>query len=367
MPKTRCVCGAKYRFPETSIGKRARCKKCGAIFRLEPQDEEGPIPIADDSELREEMAAAAREAAFGTEPKQGEVFIPSSSPAAAASMGLGSAPAFATGSALSRGFGGDVLWTFLFLSSPSNLITFFYFWIAMALAPMVTCLPLIGIFFWLAVLGWYCAYLFEVLGSAAAGERDLPQVPSPRHLVDVFDPLFKWIGSWVFVFIPAIAYVILTWKQSGITGYDLLPMMANGLASLLGGQGTGTVSFDILVYIGIIFWPMVVLCVALGGFASLYRLDLILWTIIKTLPLYLLTLVLMLGGVFLQQGFMTLAGGNLASQARSGQGSASSMMGLAFALGILGTGIEVYMDIVLMRLIGLYYYHFKDRFAFSWG
>ena len=37
-----------------------------------------------------------------------------------------------------------------------------------------------------------------------------------------------------------------------------------------------------------------------------------------------------------------------------------------FMLTVLLTGIGVYFDIVLMRLIGLYYHHFKHRFAWSW-
>jgi len=33
---------------------------------------------------------------------------------------------------------------------------------------------------------------------------------------------------------------------------------------------------------------------------------------------------------------------------------------------VISIGVTVYFDIVLMRLIGLYYHHFKDRFAWSW-
>jgi len=29
--------------------------------------------------------------------------------------------------------------------------------------------------------------------------------------------------------------------------------------------------------------------------------------------------------------------------------------------------IEVYFTIVAMRTVGLYYHHFKERFAWSWG
>ena len=62
MPTSHCQCGAKYRYGESSIGKRARCKKCGTVFTLTPEDEEGPIPLSDDSDMRDEIAAAAARA-----------------------------------------------------------------------------------------------------------------------------------------------------------------------------------------------------------------------------------------------------------------------------------------------------------------
>jgi hypothetical protein len=36
-------------------------------------------------------------------------------------------------------------------------------------------------------------------------------------------------------------------------------------------------------------------------------------------------------------------------------------------MGIVLNGIGLYLDIVLVRLVGLYYHHFKSRFAWSWA
>lgn len=366
MPTTHCQCGAKYRYAESSIGKRARCKKCGAVFTLTPEDDEGVIPLADEHEMRDEMAAAAEQPRATAIPKQGEVFVPTGSPGAAGTHGLGPAAA-ASGTLPPRSYASDALWTFLFPSSPGNLVTFIVLWGVIVVAPLVSCVPLIGFFLWLLVIAWYCAYRLEIVASAAGGDSDLPDLSGPQHLVDLVDPFFKWVGSWIVVFIPALGYMILTWGQSGITGLDLLPMILGGIAGILSGSTSGAVTFDVLVYLGILFWPMVVLCVAIGGFATLYRLDLILLTIIKTFPYYVLTLILMFGAVFLKLGILELAGGGLATQAQPGRGSPAAMMGIGLVLSILGTGIGIYCDIVLMRLIGLYYYHFKDRFAWSWG
>ena len=34
---------------------------------------------------------------------------------------------------------------------------------------------------------------------------------------------------------------------------------------------------------------------------------------------------------------------------------------------LLVVGISLYFEIVAMRVIGLYYHHFKHRFAWDWG
>lgn len=367
MPTSRCKCGAKYRYPESSIGKRAKCKKCGTIFTLKPEDDEGPIPIADDSDMRGEIAAAAARARNATTPTQGEVFVPPGSPGAVSSPGLG-APAAGAGAASSKSYGADVLWTFLFPSSPGNLITFLVIWGAMVIAPLLFCVPCFGLILGFLVVAWYAAFRFEVLASAAAGESDLPEIVFSRTFIyDLIEPLFKWIGTWIVVFIPAMLYLLLERPAGGMTGASLVGMMMGGLAGVLQGSSSGMVVFDALVFLGIFFWPMVILCVALGGFATLYRLDLIVWTIIKTFPVYLVTLVLMFGAVFVQQALLQAAGGGIALQAQQGQASLGGMMGGALILHILGTGLDVYLSIVLMRLIGLYYHHFKERFAWSWG
>lgn len=366
MPTSHCQCGAKYRYSESSIGKRAKCKKCGTVFTLEPEDDEGPIPLADDSDMRGEIAAAAAQARNAATPTQGEVFVPPGSPGAVSSPGIGAAPA-GTGAAPAKSYPADVLWTFLFPSSPGNLITFLVLWGAMVIAPLVSCVPLIGWFLWLLVIGWYSGYRFELLTSAAAGESDLPNLPTPAYLIDLVEPLLKWVGSWIVVFAPALLYLFVTWQQGTVTGLGLLRMIMGGIEGMLQGSARTVTPFEMLIYLGILFWPIVVLCIALGGFAALYRLDLIVWTIIRTFPVYLMTLVLMFGAVSIQQAILHTAGGGLASQAQQGPPSIGGMMGGALVVYILATGLKIYFNIVLMRLIGLYYHHFKKRFAWSWG
>ncbi len=119
-----------------------------------------------------------------------------------------------------------------------------------------------------------------------------------------------------------------------------------------------------LVCLGVALWPMVVLCVALGGFESLYRVDLIALTIIRTLPAYVLTLALMFGAIVLLRVLGTGTAVNAVSRDSATSGGA---IGSSVLVHILTVGLSVYLDIVLMRLIGLYYHHFKGRFAYDWG
>ena len=42
MPTYTCTCGARYKLPEGSGGKRARCKKCGVVFTI-PEE---PLEVA---------------------------------------------------------------------------------------------------------------------------------------------------------------------------------------------------------------------------------------------------------------------------------------------------------------------------------
>ena len=93
---------------------------------------------------------------------------------------------------------------------------------------------------------------------------------------------------------------------------------------------------------------MIILCIALGGFETVCRLDLIATTLIRTFPVYVLTLLLMFGAAVLEKTLTASTAG----------------VSMRFVISI---GVTVYFDIVLMRLIGLYYHHFKDRFAWSWG
>ncbi|UCE60302.1 MAG: hypothetical protein JSU63_00860, partial [Phycisphaerales bacterium] len=204
-----------------------------------------------------------------------------------------------------------------------------------------------------------------IVASAASGDSELPDVNVSSDLVeDLIRPLFAWIGSWAVVFFPATAYLIAAWHMGWLPGINWMQAALGGAGSFWQWFSTGDLLLIILVCLGMAAWPITVLCIALGGFTEVYRVDLILLTIIRTFPAYLLTLALMGLAILVLVGLENLTANRLTPTPGAGPGPS---LGSAIGMGILSTGVRVYLDIVLMRLIGLYYHHFKDRFAMSWG
>ena len=379
MPKQRCVCGQKYRFPETSIGKRAKCKKCGAVFTIvaeEPPADEGIIPIAKDDVFTQEAAAvAARPRVVESDadgwqtPEQIEGRLPDSGPS------LGRAIPSSTDPVAARGYLDSLAWTLLFPSSVGNLLTFLMVWFVLSLREfaatfspfgMMMVLWFIGL---LIVLGWYYAFLFSIVEGAAAGDDDLPSMTLDQGMLDgVFVPLFKFIGTKAVVMLPAFAYLFVAMSMGILTEQQVIDaffaFVGNGSVweTLSGPAGPVVILFGI----GIFLWPMVALCVALGGFGTLARMDLIVKTIVRTFPMYVVTVALVVATVIGREVTHSAMVNWSMAKAATGGGAGPSWGSFA-VLTVLIQGVTIYVDIVAMRVIGLYYHHFKSRFAWNWG
>ncbi|MCH7704124.1 MAG: hypothetical protein IIB61_03350 [Planctomycetes bacterium] len=380
MPKQRCVCGQKYRFPETSIGKRAKCKKCGAVFTIvaeEPPADEGIIPIAKDDVFTQEASAdpAARQRVVDSDadgwqtPEQIEGRLPDSGPS------LGRAIPSSTDPVAARGYLESLAWTLLFPSSVGNLLTFLMVWFVLSLREfaatfspfgMMMVLWFIGL---LIVLGWYYAFLFSIVEGAAGGDDDLPSMTLDQGMLDgVFVPLFKFIGTKAVVMLPAFAYLFVAMSMGILTEQQVIDaffaFVGNGSVweTLSGPAGPVVILFGI----GIFLWPMVALCVALGGFGTLARMDLIVKTIVRTFPMYVVTVALVVATVIGREVTHSAMVNWSMAKAATGGGAGPSWGSFA-VLTVLIQGVTIYVDIVAMRVIGLYYHHFKSRFAWNWG
>jgi hypothetical protein len=361
MPTQHCTCGAKYRFPDSALGRRVKCKKCDVVFKLTGKDDDGTIPIAEEGLMGEMAAAADRFTGAPVSPRDSASsgqFGPGGStmhlPSPESSGGFGEA--VVDRAVAPSGYFRDLYTTLLFPAGLGNLVTFMFVWgmlfFSSAVLSAAGGLGLVGQFI---ILGWYCAYRFSVISQAASGEPDLPALTLDEGSFEgIILAVLRWLGSWIVVLIPA--YVCLTvMLYLGITrGLTPLDLLSGGV--LAAAKNVDVFAVALLMFASILAWPMVVLCVALGGFTSLGRMDLIIVTLIKTLPVYILTAVFVFGA--------DLLGTYLSFKLPQ---SYTSGIAVYFMGHLMVTGVGLYFEIVALRVIGLYYHHFKHRFAWDWG
>ena len=347
-----CACGARYRVPDSAMGKHARCKMCGdkfAIPLLEKVDEPGPLS---------ELGALPPGAAIEPPRPPAGVSVSATPAVAHGRHGGGGARASAATAQRehARAYFRAVGRAFGFPLRPRNLAPFFVLWFIVCLKiPLMYagCLGLIGM---LIVQAYYFAFCLNTMGDAANGEEDLTQVVlSGSWVDDLIVPAFKFLVSWIAVWAPAAIYLVAV---VDLDVWILIAMMFHNSFDPVFADGSSADRTLFLVYYmgGLFFWPILILSIGLGGMPGIFRIDLILRTIVKTFPAYVFTVVLTFAALSIPfvYGWLSLE-------------FLDSSLGLRLALPIMIYGLELYAMIVAMRVIGLYYYYFKDRFAWSWG
>lgn len=360
-------CGKKYKVPENAAGKKVRCKSCQHVSRI-PGGEDNTIPLADEPDFFSQAAAAAERASATASMASltasgfdSDDFSPEADRAAAEDAEY----YVRTGREedirpAARTFWGDVGWSFLFIAQPNNIVIFSFIWIFFIFRELVQFAgPCLGGIASLILTGWIFSFYLKCITEMASGEDDLPKIGLTEGIAeDIIIPLFKYMGTWLVLMLPAIVYLIVASSMAG-PGIilSLLTMDATGFTEI---AGTVLVPFLILVGIGIFLWPIMILVVALGGMASVYRIDLILATVFRTFLPYLATCFLVAAAFAAQ----------VAVNAAIMSGGINTMTAMLSAnkliLMLLGLGATAYFSIATMRIIGLYYRHFKHRFAWSW-
>jgi hypothetical protein len=243
-----------------------------------------------------------------------------------------------TGGKLAEFFRGSMA-SFGFIANPGSLVTFLILAAIACMQPIINMAPgCMSLLATVVVQGWIASYLFNVVLDAANGEEDLPDLAlTGGWMDDVIVPFFKFMVTWLAALTPAIAYI--AWIAT--SGPQLL---TNPTAEIVA-----------LAAAGVLLWPIIVLAVAVGGVATVLRVDLLVKTVVRTFVPYLLVCVL--AGVAFGSSWFT-------------QGVLPRMSGLggsALATSMVSIVVGLYFWIVAMRCIGLYYHHFKGRFAWSWG
>ncbi|MFQ5805250.1 MAG: MJ0042-type zinc finger domain-containing protein [Phycisphaerae bacterium] len=360
MVVVRCPgCATRYRVPEKLVNQKVKCKKCGQPFRIA-----APPPEQDDDLLG--ALAKGEAVAPSVAPPTTPPAASTSAPTAASQTGWASAGLPDAEAPAAEGFASylrDVGKSLLFFTRGGDLVTFVIVVIIVCLQIPLAVVPLVGILLVLIVLGWYMAFQLNTVLGAAGGEQNLPELSLEDWVEGIIFPLLKWLMSWLMALVPfaiGLAYLVLldqmdVWSALRHFGTALRGDYFSAFDPYSGGSPLlGTI-----LLIAMAVWPMMLLVVAVGGVPSLVRFDLMALTIIKTLPAYILVVLLAYVGVV---GPALLLAWRLSS----------ASVGEALSIAVLGPGLffivlQVYANIFAMRVIGLYYHHFKQRFAWSWG
>ncbi len=350
-------CGTRYNLPHGAGGKKVRCNKCGAIARV-PEDEfqllpdDGPIPIADGSnDFFAEAAAAAAGPTIPVAPP--EPPSPGAMEDADAYVRAGHVP---DRRGAGHTFWGDVGWSFLIITQPSNMIVFVIVWVLNIIWFVVGWAPCIGTLARLIVFGWIWAFYFKCVAETAAGDDDLPTLKLTEGVWDdIVLPIIKIVAATVLTVGPSIIYLIVA---GAVFGGGALA----GLGTLTAGNAGAVaaaiaVPFFGLLIAGVFLWPITILVLALGNVVDTFRLDLLVRTVIRSFLPYLAVCLLVAAAIGLQWSVVVVLAGGL--------GLGTIQIG-PMAATVLGLGVTAYSWIVVMRIIGLYYRHFKRRFAWEW-
>jgi hypothetical protein len=183
---------------------------------------------------------------------------------------------------------------------------------------------------------WLLAFYLGVLLEAASGEDLLPTPSITDPWSDLVRPGLLVLATVFLAIAPALAVYLL----GAPTGYASLPWL--------------------LAVLGLFFWPATILIVAIGdGFGGL-RPDIVVRTVVSAFLPYLIIWILLILAfvptVLVALGAEAdLPGLKVLRTSRAGM--------VLWAL--LGTAVRTYTMIVSMRLIGLYYRHFKQRFPWQ--
>jgi len=197
-----------------------------------------------------------------------------------------------------------------------------------------------GFLFYMAsftIYGWFCAYYMSVVTDTSAGSAALPGIRlEGGWWDDVLRPGLLFILAQVIVFGPALSLIFFA---------DAL--------------WPGVIYFACALFL----WPMMILLLSLSDVSALVRLDLIALTILRSLPAYLLITFLLVvvtaTEYVLPMLILLTANGTLNLKLPA----ILEAPPLAFA--VIRELFSFYLATVSMRLIGLYYLHFKHKFAFE--
>ncbi|MGQ9651084.1 MAG: hypothetical protein ACUVXJ_13320 [Phycisphaerae bacterium] len=380
-----CGCGANIRMPVSAAGRKARCQACGAIFTVPgPDDDPDDRPIPLEGGTPEPSGSPGQEpsvggwlADFAREEKRAgsnkPVVIESiNSRRLTKKLGHEQAAREQARTSIPRisgrlpheearfhdaersgiitpevPFWEDLLKSFLFPLDASNLVTY----LILGIAPFVCWwIPMAGPFLVLVLQLYIAAFCMEVIRETAAGEDRLPETLWMSSAIDLLSPLFQFLGATALAMLPAAIYVLVTIKP----GSSLEMILWHFI------RAPQMPAVQILAAAGLLFWPIIVLAVAIGGsFSGLWP-HIVVRTVLCAPAPYLA----MCGTLLIAAVIWILPSTPLFDNLYIKAAQLLGPRGL-LAIHLPRDLISLYGMIVAMRTIGLYYRHFKHKFPWA--
>lgn len=398
MTKIACpACAAHYKVPNEKLGKHVKCAKCGEPFQLTaPADDDGLFPELESLQTGVALATApAVPLTVAVPPPQ------RTKPARPGTPGM-----------LAE-YVRDVFFGFYrIVAQPWELLTLVVLCGICLLQIVAGYAGLLGLGMKVVITGWYLSFLLKTVQSGAAREDGLPDFSlTDGPMEDIILPCLNFLAVRLIAAAPLIGSLIFATNDYRIEFELALAIAFLGVAmpelALVAALVLAPVSPELTtvvippLLIGLAAVPMLVLVVASAGIASLVRVDLMLATIFRTLPGYLVATLIYFGslGAAVGVGYFAeaaiSAGDASAADARNPGPGASSLPAAAsapnavggapvtppavrspdatavrFAGSLAGRAVAIVIGVLAsvfsMRAIGLYYAHFKSRFAWSW-
>jgi hypothetical protein len=382
------TCGGCRGYPvggkENSIwrpsGKKARCRACGAVFTVPAPDydpDAQPIPLegsdapapqtpAEEPETGGWLADFAREEKRTGDDKPVMMIdfarkpLSEEDPEKAAQERARTAIPRITGRlpheeagvhdaersgvvGPERPFWQDLLQSFLFLAEPSSLVTYLILAVAAFVAYFV---PLASLFFTLVVNLYIAAFYMAVVRDTAAGDDRLPETVWMTGVFDLVWPLVHFLGVTALAMLPATIYVLS--NAGGHAGMDFIWYVIRA-PQIPAVQG--------LTVLGLFFWPVMILAVAIGGsFRGLWPHVVVRTALCAPLPYLAMCAMVLIAATLWYLPY--------SSQVASLSEKLSQQFGnrVIATQRLLGDLISLYAGIVAMRSIGLFYRHYKHKF-----
>lgn len=356
--RVKCKCGKVLKIPSRLAGKVAACPQCKRKYRIPAEPD--PQPSHLDLDLLAGLPVDPPSSPHGIEleTNPGSALEPPTAVAVDKNepIKLGYAREHGTPAASSsplsdgiadprRSFWADALGSFIYpVRSGGNVVTLMVILFISAIQEFIPNFACLGLICSSIIFGWLAALYFSVIQITATGSDDLPGIRMEDGIVDdIIKPAFYYIGAILVVLLPSLLLAVAV--ALGWVPQSMGIMLPFWLAA------------------GIFLLPITLLLFAFDAPGMIFRLDLIASTIFRTiLPYLAIWILLSLVGFGL---LMTVAGSSIVDSfmpkflLNASLKQATIGMSLNVVLNIAGT----YLTIVAMRVIGLYYLHFKKRFT----